>query len=312
MRFAVYLPMILPLSALPVARLAVDHLHPRTATRLLTGVAAVLALCSTWCVALLVIVGSAQVPGNPLPDGWGDPGVRDAVPHVRLFGSLAMVVLSVVVTASAAMLLRDRRVRRRARAAIAALPDAGGLVVIPDERPYAYALPGREPRVVATTAMLACLTRDERRALIAHEHAHLAGRHHVFLTVSRLAAVSHPLLRPLRTAIAYTVERWADEDAAAAVGDRTVTARAVGKAALSAAKSGAPAASALPAFAARGPVPRRVAALLGPPPTSAWPAPASPTGFAAIVAAAGTTVSVCATANAAFALFVILKASTAL
>lgn len=312
MRFAVYLPMVLPLSAIPVARLAVDHLHPRTATRLLTGVAAVLAICSTWCVALLVIVGSAQVPGNPLPDGWGDPDVRDAVPHVRVFGSLAMVVLCAVVTASAVMLLRGRRMRREARAAVSALPDAGGLVVVPDEHPHAYALPGREPRIVATTAMLKCLTPEERRALIAHEQSHLDGRHHVFLTVSRLAAVSHPLLRPLRTAVSYTVERWADEEAAAAVGDRTVTARAVGKAALASATSGRAAVSALPAFAAQGPVPRRVAALLAPPPTSEWPAPASPAGFAAIVAAAGTTVSVCATANAAFALFVILKAATAL
>ncbi|MGA4544236.1 M56 family metallopeptidase [Uniformispora flossi] len=303
--------MVLPLSAIPVARLAVDHLHPRAATRLLTGFAAVLAICSTWCVALLVIVGSAQVPGNPLPDGWGDPDVRDAVPHVRVFGSLAIVILGAVVTASAVTLRRVRRVRRDARSAVSALPDAGGLVVVQDERPYAYALPGREPRVVATTAMLTSLTPEERRALLAHEQAHLDGRHHLFLTVSRLAAVSHPLLRPLRTAVSYTVERWADEEAAAAVGDRTVTARAVGKAALASAKSGHPA-SALPAFAAPGPVPRRVAALLAPPPTSAWPAPASPTGFAAIVAAAGTTVSVCATANAAFALFVILKAATAL
>ena len=37
----VFLPLVLPLTAWPIARLAEQHLHPRTATRLLTGVAAV-------------------------------------------------------------------------------------------------------------------------------------------------------------------------------------------------------------------------------------------------------------------------------
>lgn len=38
----VFLPLVLPLSAWPVARLAEGHLHPRTATRLLTAVAVVM------------------------------------------------------------------------------------------------------------------------------------------------------------------------------------------------------------------------------------------------------------------------------
>ena len=41
----VFLPLVLPLTAWPIARLAEQHLHPRTATRLLTGVAAVMAAC---------------------------------------------------------------------------------------------------------------------------------------------------------------------------------------------------------------------------------------------------------------------------
>ncbi|MFC9079198.1 M48 family metalloprotease, partial [Streptomyces sp. NPDC057062] len=36
--------------------------------------------------------------------------------------------------------------------------------------------------------MLACLDDQERDALIAHERAHLAGRHHRFLLTVRLAA----------------------------------------------------------------------------------------------------------------------------
>ncbi|MZG15378.1 M56 family peptidase, partial [Streptomyces sp. SID5914] len=45
----VFLPLVLPLTAWPIARLAEQHLHPRTATGLLTAVAAVMALCSTVC-----------------------------------------------------------------------------------------------------------------------------------------------------------------------------------------------------------------------------------------------------------------------
>lgn len=69
------------------------------------------------------------------------------------------------------------------------------------------------------------------------------------------------------------MERWADEQAARATGDRTRVARAVGKAALAA--HGTPAlprlSDALPFRGRRdplstaGPVPRRVAALLAPP-----------------------------------------------
>jgi len=36
----VFLPLVLPLTAWPIARLAEQHLHPWTATRLLTGMAA--------------------------------------------------------------------------------------------------------------------------------------------------------------------------------------------------------------------------------------------------------------------------------
>jgi hypothetical protein len=46
------------------------------------------------------------------------------------------------------------------------------------------------------------------------------------------------LLVPVREAVAYLVERWADEDAAATVDDRDLVAQAVARAALAAADSG--------------------------------------------------------------------------
>ena len=138
--------------------------------------------------------------------------------------------------------------------------------MLDDHRADAYALPGRPPRIVATTGMLAALSAPERAALLAHERAHLAGRHHLLLAAAEYAAACHPALRPLRGALGYHLERLADECAAAEVGDRALTARAIGRAALAAA--GAPPAPRprLAPAAAGGPVPRRVRALLTPAP----------------------------------------------
>ncbi|MEV6383139.1 M56 family metallopeptidase [Streptomyces sp. NPDC051773] len=307
----VFLPLVLPLTAWPVARLAEQRLHPRTATVLLSVVAGVLAVCSTVCLALLMVVGTAQLPGNPLPDGWSDEEVREAVPYDEVAGRLAIPALGAVVAACCRTLWVHLRVRRRAERAVAGLSTS--VVVLPDAGPYAYALPGRRGRagrVVVSTAMLACLEGAERRALFAHERAHLAGRHHRFLLTVQLAARANPFLRPLRTAVAFTAERWADEEAAGVIGSRRVMARAIGKAAL--VSRGAPAVT-LAHFAQAGPVPRRVGALLGPAPVvRSWPSVFTAVGLAAWTAAAGTALSALSSANAAVTLFFVLKAATPL
>lgn len=309
----VFLPLVLPLTAWPVARLAEQRLHPRTATVLLSVTAGVLAVCSTVCLALLVVVGTAQLPGNPLPDGWSDPEVRAAVPFDEIAGKASIPALVAVLAACSRTLWAHRRVRRRALRALEGLRDSS-VAVLPDEVPYAYALPGgprRTGRIVVSTAMLSCLEgHRERRALFAHERAHLVGRHHRYLLVVRLAARANPFLRPLRTAVTYTTERWADEDAADAVGSRRAVARAIGKAAL--VSRGVPAV-ALAHLAAAGPVPRRVAALLEPAPTvRSWPSVFTAVGLAAWTAAAGTTVSALSSASSAVTLFLVLKAATPL
>ncbi len=150
----VLLPLVLLLTAWPIARLAEQHLHPRTATWLLTAVATVMALCSTVCLALVMVVGTAQLPGNPLPDGWSDPEVRAAVPFDEVAGKAAIPALCAVLVACGRVLWRHGRVRRSAHQALAVLPDTA-VAVLPDEVPYAYALPrGRRDRIVVTTALL--------------------------------------------------------------------------------------------------------------------------------------------------------------
>ncbi|MFE9722222.1 M56 family metallopeptidase [Streptomyces sp. NPDC005794] len=313
----VYLPLVLPLTALPMARLAEQHLHPRSATRLLAAVGSTLALCSTLCLALLMVVGTAQLPGNPLPDGWSDPEVRAAVPYEEKAGLIAIGVLGVVLVACGSTLLRHIRTRIRAARALPPPTGDGDLAVVPSPDPYAYALPGtagRDGRVVVSTGMLECLDAPERRALVAHERAHLAGRHHRYLLVTQLAARANPFLLPLRTAVAYSTERWADEEAAYAVGSRRTVATAVGKAALFTRRQPGPAV--LPAFAApspAGPVPRRVAALLDPEPSAGlWPPPSAHLVLAAVTATVGTAASALSSLSATVTLVGILHAATPL
>ncbi|GGW86890.1 M56 family metallopeptidase [Streptomyces noursei] len=263
MIFAVWLPLVMPLLAVPTARRLAGSLPPRAAAWLLAGCAAALAACTAAALGLLTVAGALRLPPvaafghleRALPGG-------DAVVTVPA-APVAGALLACCAFAVARRALRHRAELRAARRAADAHGLAGDLCVLPEAAPDAYALPGRPGRVVVTAGMLRALPPAEREALFAHERAHLAGRHHLFLLAAELAAVCHPLLRELRSPLAYALERWADESAAARVGDRQVTARAIGRAALAArTHAAAPRPSAAPA-ATTGPVPRRVAALLG-------------------------------------------------
>jgi hypothetical protein len=306
----VLLPLLLPLTAWPIAHLATQHLHPRAATTLLSVVAAVMALCSTLCVGLLMVVGTAQLPGNPLPDGWSDPEVRESVPQDEIAGKAAIPLLLAVVAGCGRTLWRHFRVRRQAHAALAGLRDTS-IAVLPDAEPYAYALPaGPRDRIVVSTGMLDRLDTQERRALFAHERAHLTARHHRHLLITQLAAQANPFLLPLRTAVSYVAERWADEEAAHRVGSRKAVARAIGKAAL--VSRGTPGPT-LAGLAAPGPLPRRVAALLAPPPPArTWPPLFTAVGLALWTAAAGAALSATFSANSAVTLLLLLHAATPL
>jgi Zn-dependent protease with chaperone function len=186
-------------------------------------------------------------------------------------------------------------------------PAGSELMVLRDERPLAHALPGRPGRIVVSTTMLASLEPAERRALLAHERAHLAEAHHLFVAVIDVLAAANPLLRPLTRVIRYTTERWADEVAASHVGDRSVVARAVGKAAL-AGKALGGTVPGIAMAATAGPIPRRVAALLVPAPTSRIPTTLmSLTGLCAIIAFAMATGSIVSSLDAATDLHRVLE-----
>lgn len=272
MRLAVYLPLLLPLLATSGARVLAARCEPRLASWLLAASALVLGAANTVSLALTALIRL------PLPAAVGRWPValaqRDAPVHLPVAASAALLLAGALF---AVLRLLVRRLRALAGATLdaACMPTRDGTVIIDDPAPDAFALPGIPGRAVVSTGMLQTLDPTEHEILLAHERAHLAGHHYLFVTLAQLGAAANPLLRPLATAVAFTVERWADEHAAAATGDRTRVARTVGKAALAArhssARSGLPAA-ALGLLGRRrdplrraGPVPRRVAALLAPP-----------------------------------------------
>jgi hypothetical protein len=95
----------------------------------------------------------------------------------------------------------------------------------------AYSIAGGGGQIVVSAGMMQCLTGDERQALFAHERAHLHYRHHWYLWIADVASAVPPI-RPLAQLLRFNVERWADEEAAWQVGDRTIVASAIARAAL--------------------------------------------------------------------------------
>ena len=80
----------------------------------------------------------------------------------------------------------------------------------------AYCLPGRGGRIVLSSAALAVLDPDELAAVLAHERAHLAGRHHLLLATSAGLARAFgflPLFALAREQTAVLVEMLADDRA---------------------------------------------------------------------------------------------------
>ncbi len=104
-----------------------------------------------------------------------------------------------------------------------------GALLIDNAAPAAYCLPGREQRIVLTTGALAALSPGELDAVLAHERAHHAGRHHLILAGAQAIARAFPVV-PLFAAapleIARLVELAAD-DAAGRAEDRLVVAHAL-------------------------------------------------------------------------------------
>ncbi|HIV58700.1 MAG TPA: M48 family metalloprotease [Candidatus Stackebrandtia faecavium] len=254
-----------------------------------------LLLVASWVISvvsvgLIVVAGSSQ--------GHGLAGLlhacRVAVTDLitvqdwsQLPATVALVYVCAfvlrIIAVTIGQVWRTHRDRQRYRHIIRGLAGArsiGGFDVftVPSTRVAAYCLPGRPAAIVLTRAAEERLPRHERVAVLAHEMAHLHGRHHLYVA---FAVTMHrafpfvPLLRHAATEVSRLVERIADDQAGKRHGRRTV-AEAITTMALSGHRS-----SASPAalHATGSDVPNRVKRLLRPEDTT------SAAGYRAILAA---------------------------
>lgn len=227
---------------LPLRWLSEPGVSPRLGlTAWLTAMVSVLG-----CVmAALMLLARAAIAGWPafartvcesVSAGTCPPAVyRSAAYELGLaaaafLGGIAMTVLGWRYGRS----LRRASVRTRAHAEAARITghrvEGGGAAFVLDAaRPTVYCVPGRPPTIVVTTAALEVLKPGQLTAVLAHERAHLAGRHHLLLAVTRSLAAAAPAV-PLFARGAGEVARLAEmraDDVAARNGGRRVLLQAL-------------------------------------------------------------------------------------
>jgi Zn-dependent protease with chaperone function len=123
-----------------------------------------------------------------------------------------------VLTAVGQLRAAGRQALRHAHTARLAghLEPALGAVVVDHPQPSAYCVAGRCPTVIVTTSAMAALAPRQLDAVLAHERAHLAGRHHALTAAARIGRQVLPflpLLRDAETQIARLAELHADDAA---------------------------------------------------------------------------------------------------
>jgi Zn-dependent protease with chaperone function len=267
---------------LPLRRLSEPGVSPRLGLAAwLAAMVSVLALA----MAALSLLARAAVAGWPafartvcesVSAGACPPAVYRSAAYelglaaAALLGGVTMILLGWRCGRS----LRRVSIRTRAHAEAARITGhrtGGGnpAFVLDAARPVVYCVPGRPPTIVLTTGALAVLDPEQLTMVLAHERAHLAGRHHLLLAVTRsLAAVAPavPLFARGASEVARLAEMRADDVAARHGGRRTLLA------ALLAMDAGAAATQAPAAWLAAtgGVVETRVRRLAEPPPFTRW------------------------------------------
>jgi Zn-dependent protease with chaperone function len=120
--------------------------------------------------------------------------------------------------------------RHRLRLLLAGRPDRRlGALVVEHGEAAAYCMPGARQPVVLTTAALRLLDDNQLAAVLAHERAHQAGRHHLLVSLAAVPAAAFPRLPAFaraRDEVARLAELAAD-DAAAARSPRLAVAEAL-------------------------------------------------------------------------------------
>ncbi|GAD87039.1 MULTISPECIES: M56 family metallopeptidase [Nocardia] len=202
--------------------------------------------CWLACLAAVVALGAVAViaavwPGHAPGVGLAEAALRcltrvvHAVP-VWVNDPLTATGLAVV----AALAIRvARSARRHARAgarvrayhrdvvSVVARPGNEEMPVmwLDHPKPMAYSVDGRPGMVVATEGLARKLNDGQRRAVLAHEYAHLRGGHHRLIRGCEVLAAALPwipLFASAPKAVAALAEFAADDSAAATTSPATI------------------------------------------------------------------------------------------
>jgi Zn-dependent protease with chaperone function len=195
-------------------RLAIAVWQAAAASVVASAVLAALAFAVPAEVVGHGLAGLFEVCADMLNDGSGL--TPEGAAALLAAGSVA----ARAVYCGAAVLFRAGR-ERRAHAALLSLlgrrdTELGAVVIDHHER-LAYCVPGRHAQTVITTGALSTLAPEQVAAVLAHEQAHLRGRHHLVLAAAEALARAFPgvpLFGQARTEIARLVELLADDVAA--------------------------------------------------------------------------------------------------
>jgi hypothetical protein len=128
------------------------------------------------------------------------------------------VAVRTALTAASHLRVTRRQAQRHARTArLVGRPEPDlGAVLVEHSQPAAYCVAGRHPTVIVTTGALQALAPGQLDAVLAHERAHLAWRHHRLLAMarsSRRVLPFLPLMRDAEAQVERLVELHADDAA---------------------------------------------------------------------------------------------------
>ncbi|WP_166979629.1 M56 family metallopeptidase [Paramicrobacterium fandaimingii] len=192
--------------------------HPRTA--LLMWFSA----CALGCASALASIGAAVVGGLMAGDA-SDGATAIALTVASWLGLGIVGAASALIVTTTEPIVHESRVRLRD-----VVPASGSvderrdltLAHIASNDVVACSLPGRDPAIIIPSRLETALTRPQLQAVLAHEYAHLRGRHHLLKSVVRInAACLPPRLRAGRDferATTLLLELIADDSAAKQAG----------------------------------------------------------------------------------------------
>ena len=193
------------------------------------GILAWQALSLSAFASVLLVGVTVALPSLPAHDGLAEfllacaMAVHDhlADPGGSPAGFLGLAISVILALRLLWTLVRKLQTVGRARAArqqelclVATRDGSRDVLVLNHPAPAAFCVPGRHPEIVITTGTLQALPPHQLDAVLAHERAHLNGRHHLVLVLAAVLKAALPgvrLFADADAALRRLVEMRADD-----------------------------------------------------------------------------------------------------